>query len=435
MFPIQSIEELFNLIKRRKLIIGLIFLLGSIATVFYAKSLPHVYSSSEVIQIQSPRITDELAPSTVNGSSARRMQLIEQQLMSRGPVMEIIEQHQLYDNLPNLTDTEKVALFRSGVFIEGVAAAREGFADDGTISVLRISAEAGTPEKAQAVAHELATRTIELSENVRLAATQATLDFFLNEEQVLLAEIAEFEAEFTAYRNQNENLIAGQAEFQQIEVAALNDSLNNVSQSRIAAQRELSSLAGSDDTTRIEELNRRLENLAEQEEFFRGRLEALQEDFFNLPEVERTVAAYERRLEQYQDQLEEITAKRSEAEIGLRLEESKQAEQLQVLETAFLPEDPVRPSRRKIAAMGVVVSLMAALGIAVLLDLLRPVIRSSAQMERELGIVPAIVIPERSSVRRNRGNIIVRFFKAIINFFRRVGAISFVITVPELKKN
>lgn len=39
-------------------------------------------------------------------------------------------------------------------------------------------------------------------------------------------------------------------------------------------------------------------------------------------------------------------------------------------------------------------SLLAALGLAFALDLLKPVVRTSAQMERQLGLRPIVAIPE-----------------------------------------
>ena len=120
MGPIHTFDDIKDMLRRRFWLILLLTILGAVASVFFALSRPHVYLSSEVLQIERPRITDELAPSTVEGSSARRLQLIEQQLMARDTVLEIIAKHELFANMPALSPTEKVALFRESVTIEGV---------------------------------------------------------------------------------------------------------------------------------------------------------------------------------------------------------------------------------------------------------------------------------------------------------------------------
>ncbi|MDJ0629447.1 MAG: DUF874 domain-containing protein [Rhodobacter sp.] len=334
------------------------------------------------------------------------MQLIEQQLMARDTVIALIDAHDLFAHAPALSATEKVALFREAITIEGVAAAREGATDDGTISVLSISAEFGSPEKAQAVAHDLASRTIELSARARQAQTRATLEFFIEEEQALMTAIAELEDQLATFRSENDISITGSLEFRQMEIGTINSAISDVKRSRIAVQRELNSLDTSTrrpaTANRVRELNQRLESLAEQQAFLETRALGLTQSLSTSPEVEREISIFDRRLQQYQDQLEEITARRTDAEIGYRLEENRQAEQLRILETAYLPEDPVAPSRRKIAFAGSVASLVLAIAVAFLLELRRPIIRSSAQMQRELGILPAVSIPEMARAKRRR---------------------------------
>ena len=83
MGPIRTIEELIDLLKRRWLLIVAVTVLGTLAALIYAVSKQHLYHSSEVIQVQTPMVSESIAPTIDAGSSARRLQLIEQQIMSR----------------------------------------------------------------------------------------------------------------------------------------------------------------------------------------------------------------------------------------------------------------------------------------------------------------------------------------------------------------
>jgi len=407
MGPIQSFAEFFDMLRRRAWLLLVLTALGTGWSVLFALSLPHVFASSEVIQIESPRITDNLAQTTVNGSSARRMQLIEQQLMARDAILATIGKLGLFDDLPDLTTAEKVDLFRKSVSIEGVAAAREGGTDDGTISILRISAQFGSPEKAQAVAHELAARTLQLSASARRDQTRATLEFFVSEETVLTDAIVDLEKEIAAYREQNDIAMTGTLGLRQVELTSMNDAISDLERSMITVQRELDAIdtqsQRSATVRRVKELDQQLATLREQRAYFDQRAQDLQNALSNSAEVERRTRIFERRLNQYQDQLDEISARRSEAEIGNRLEMNRQAERLEILEAASLPDDPVAPSRRKIALAGVISSVFGALVIAFLLDLRHPVLRFSAQMEREMGFLPAVSIPTLKPVKSQVG--------------------------------
>ena len=416
MGPIHSFDDLFDLLWRRRLIIGFVTMIGSVASILFALSQPLTYASTEVIQVERPTVTDELAPTTVAGSSARRLQLIQQRLTARDTIVEVIEKFGLFDHLPALSEAEQIGLFRESVSIEGVAAAREGAVDDGTIAALSIRAEFGSPEHAQAVAHEMATRTIALSAAARQEKSRAALDFFLQEEEALEQAITSLEQEVAEFRSQNAISTTGRIEVQQPELSTLNDAILTVERSKIALERELALI---DQTSvrpatqrRQDELNRQLLVLEEQGAFLNQRLAEVRDALSASPEVESRINIFERRLEQYQNELEVISSHRRDAEVGYRLEQNRQSETMSILESATLPDDPIGGARKKIAMAGGLASLMLAFGIAAVLDMCRPVIRSSAQMQRELGLLPAMSIP---AFRVKRDSLLKRLVLGLFN--------------------
>ena len=74
----------------------------------------------------------------------------------------------------------------------------------------------------------------------------------------------------------------------------------------------------------------------------------------------------------------------------------------EVLETALPPIYPVSGSRKKIAMVGGIASLMAGIGLAFVAEMMKPAIRTAAQMERVLGVRPVVVIPVVASRRERR---------------------------------
>ena len=155
---------------------------------------------------------------------------------------------------------------------------------------------------------------------------------------------------------------------------------------------------------RIRQLNSQIDSLQDEKNALAGQGERIRASIRRTPDVEVVLKAYDRRLEDLQDQLAGIVRKRAEAETGERLEVNQQAERFEVVENARMPEYPISPNRKKIAAMGAVASAGLALGFAFLLEMLFPAIRSVAQMQRQLDLRPVVAIPHiRTRAERRMG--------------------------------
>jgi uncharacterized protein involved in exopolysaccharide biosynthesis len=422
MIPIYTFDDFIDMLRRRAGVIITIILLGSIASVFGALSMPHVYRSSEVIQIKLPKITNSLAPSTVEGSSVQRLQLIEQQLMARGNLVEIIEKYGLYSDLPALRMSEKVDLLRSSVTITGVAGPQgEGRmtprisvmgvttpqdGDGARISVMTFTVEMGDPADAQALAHEFAERTRTLSAAQRREQTREALEFFQQQEENLIREIAKVEAERVDFRVANDLSLEGSLVFRRAEIAGLNEAIlaldREIIDTRLARDRANPEARAATIAREQADLDAALESLTTQRDVLAEQREALIASLQNSPEVDRELARFERRLAQLQGQLEVITARRNEAEVGFRLEADERGEKLTTLEEAELPEYPVASDRKKFAAAGGMVSVALAFIVAFLLELRRPVVRSAERMMRETGLMPVVSIPDLSPREKRR---------------------------------
>jgi polysaccharide chain length determinant protein (PEP-CTERM system associated) len=155
--------------------------------------------------------------------------------------------------------------------------------------------------------------------------------------------------------------------------------------------------------------------LQEQKSSLVERKARLEESIRRTPEVEVALNALYRRQTALQAQYGEIVRKRTEAETGEKLEVNQQAERFEVVENAVAAEEPVSPDRMKIVVLGSGFSLALALGIAFLVEMLRPAIRSTAQMERKLELRPVVAIPRirTQSERRRRVGYAVLFLLLI----------------------
>lgn len=409
MGPIFSMADFLDMLRRRVGVISAVIIAGCFGSLIWAVSVPHVYLSSEVIQIEQPQISDELANSTIESSAARRLQLIEQQLMAHDNLVKVIKQFGLYGDASKPGISEKVSLLREAITITGVAAVREGFSDDGAISILTITAKMDSAENAQAIAHLFADQTRALATTQRQLQTRETLAFFEEQERAVQAEIAALDAALADFRSANDISIEGSLDFSRSELGSLNDALLTLDREIISAELALENIDRSGNTRAAtvkreeDELERLLASLGTQRQLLLDRRAALSASIETRPEVERTLAEFERRTTQLRERLSDIAIRRSEAEVGFTLESASRGERFTTLEEARVPEYPVSMSRKIRLLLGIAAATGLALIAAFLLELRRPVIRTARQMQRETGLLPVVSIPETRNPKKRKG--------------------------------
>lgn len=400
MGPIQSIEDFVAFLRRRATLLTLIIGVGCVLSVIYALRQPHVYQATSVVQIQTAKIADTLAPTTVATTPERRLQTVEQQVFARDNILALIEQHGLYAEL-DLTDLEKVTRFRELTRLNWIESADAVTLRDRLISGFNLSVQAGSPETAVAVTNQMIDQMVSLAKEGRLERTQTTLEFFIEREAVLTEEVEALQARIARLKAENELTISGGLEFRRIEISSLQEALLDIERGQLALQAELERLESGEQLRvterRMEELRTEIANLESQRSVLRARMAALATELEALPEIEQEMSLLEERLARLQDQQAEALRNRADAETAHRLELSDQAERLVVIERAVPPDYPIGPGRKMLAAQGGVLSVVLAFGLAFLLELRRPAIRTAAQMEREVGLLPVVEIPHFAS--------------------------------------
>lgn len=402
MGSLQSVQDVIDALSRRARLITALFLAGCLLSLIVAAMQKHSYRAFEVIQIQAPKVAAELAPSVVDGFSVRRLQLIQQQVMSRDTVLDLINTLGIYQDLSGLTDAERVALFRESVQVAGVAAARIGISDDGTVSVIRVTAEMPDPIQARDVAHQVAQRTIELGKESRLEETRETVEFFRLQEAALKNQIVDLEEEISEYRNKNDVSLAGAIEQRRSEISSINQAILEIDQQVVELRQSVLISSENQDSSRVERRNsndarKEITTLLQRRGVLQKRVSELSASIETTPEVDRQMNAYSRQLQALQNQLEETAEKRSDAEMSYHLVQSSQSGRLAVIEAAEVPEYPFTRSRKMSAIMGAVASMFAAMAFVLVLEMRNLAVRNADQMESLTGLRPIVTIPSLAS--------------------------------------
>lgn len=136
------------------------------------------------------------------------------------------------------------------------------------------------------------------------------------------------------------------------------------------AAREQATLAASRLEAQIESARARADLLAGQLSSLRAGIGQLRGQAARAPQLEKQLASLQRDYEAARTKYEELRTQLLSAQVVENLEGGQQAERFTLLEPPLPPEYPVKPSRKKIVAAGFGGALVAALGVAWLLELL-----------------------------------------------------------------
>lgn len=91
--------------------------------------------------------------------------------------------------------------------------------------------------------------------------------------------------------------------------------------------------------------------------------------------------------------MEAATAKYSAAQLGEALEKNQQSEKLEVLEQPTVPQEPIKPNRRKILAMSFALAFAAGAGLTFVLELIDKTLRRSSDIYRIVDSDLVVLVP------------------------------------------
>jgi tyrosine-protein kinase Etk/Wzc len=413
----QSLGEVVAALRRRAWVILVVTLIGCVFSVFYALGQAKVYEATAVVQIEDSRVSDTVAGAVATTNNAsRRLQLIEQRLMSRDNLLRIMEKHNLFNEVPNRALVERIYLMRTAARIEEIVTPSPVYSAGGNApSGLMITVALTDPQKAADLANELMASVIEQSRDRSVTRARETLEFFATEEARVSGQIEAQEARIAQFKKANADQLPAGVSDLRTQLASLRATDLELDQQII----EIETAAG---RQRSDVTQRQIALMQEQKALIAQRVSELETLIAGAPDVERDLNRLEREMVKLQDQYSVITRRMAEAEMGQALQDRQATGRFEVLETALVPEAPVSPSRKKLAMMGGVASLLAALALAFVLELMNPAIRNAQQMERLLGVEPVVAIPVVSN-RRDRMWNGLRFVATGFGLFALIGAL------------
>lgn len=213
---------------------------------------PNTYQSTATILIEDPEVPPGLVPTTVTTFAARQVQYINQRVMTRTNMAQIIEKFDLYAEerkyLPTLLLVEDV---QQSVSIGVVDAQIAGPGGQEVKSMIAFSVgfEHEDPSTARQVANEIV--SLYLAENVRARTEQTaeTSQFMQAEVDRLDGEVREIESEIAKLKQENEGRLPEQSAMNfsfiqrvESEIAEIDRQLDSQNDTKIILQAQLAQL-------------------------------------------------------------------------------------------------------------------------------------------------------------------------------------------------
>lgn len=473
MGPIQTISDIGSMIRRRLPLILAIMIPGALMSLYLAVSSPQVYESSAVIQISAPAVGGSGQQNTLPAS--RRVQLIEQWLMVRRNLLEVIARHGLFADAPHLSDNEKVDLLRRSARIESVLAPGQRDEVGGQLAAIVITASASDAATAAAIANDFADNVLNRDRSDRQARLTEARAFLEAEESRLRSELSDQDRAIADFSALNEGALPASQEFQQAELSRiaeaeallerdimtlererlaiqsgtsgdgrspsliqqLRNAENELAQARLTLgpnhpeirrlQDEIAKLSKGGNPDLAPSLQRQLDlidtqlaQMQAQSQDIERRRQRIEADRQRMPQVARELDGMVRDQQRMQDRYAEASRRLASVEAEQLLFNNNQTEQLVLLEPAVAPEYPTLSSRRKTAVLGLFASIALAMGAAVASELARPVLRSPGQFQRATGIEPMITLPyhpapgDRAAAGRRRALVIAMLLAGVL---------------------
>ncbi len=398
MGQIQSIEEFISLLLRRRWLILVVAVLGTLLAAIYAKSRPDTYETAAVIQVEGAAVQDPNAAAG-DGGSAATLQIIEQRLTTRENLAAVIERHKLYEDMPMSMD-RKIQLLRTSVSFQGVdSAAGQVYGQGRTLSAILVFARMGEAELAARIANDFAQGILDQSAANQRSRADQNIVFFQQEADRIGQEIAAVEAQVSAFQAENSSSLPTVREARRDELGNVESELRQFEQDKLTLQGEAEQINAKrtlreTDRRALDDIAARTGVLDVQINSTRQRRDEIEAELAASPDADRVLAGYERQLDQLQTQQSAANARLTQSQTDARLADLQQSERFSLLERATIPETSMGGSNKKLVVAGALGSLIAGLGLAFILDLMFPIVRTAAQLERQLDLRPVVTIPE-----------------------------------------
>ena len=438
------LNHLPAILWQRKLVIIASFLLLTLAAIIAAYSLPTMYRSEATLLVQSQELPRDIVDAPATEIIDRRIARIRERVLSRGDLIGLIEQYDLYSDerksQPMSTIVEKMREATTVGALEGA----KGDSKQGSNTIaFNMAFDYPDPGKAQAVLQSFVNRFLQMDTADIEDQASLTVRFLTDQAGKLQAQISQIENQITTLKARNGATLTGgtmlglpdtgsysgqiaalEAQNRQLMAQARRPTAANpmlveaeaalaaaqarysdshpdvvAAKERLATVRSMVQAGGQSSEMaiiqdQINANNAAIAALSRSRNEALARAQAQAASQARAPVILEEAMQLENRASGLREQYREVANNLLRAQNSARLASEQRAERLSLVEPPSLPDTPESPNRPLLIAAGAVLGLGLGFVLALGLELLARPLRSPAQIENMglpvLGVVPTI---------------------------------------------
>jgi len=420
-----------------------------------AFGLPRTYRSTATLLVQSQDLPTTIVDSPTNGAVEQRIARIREQVLSRGDLIQLIEQDDLYPSERRSQPLSKIIEKMRHATSVGALSSDIGQQSGTQNNTIAIAMSFDYPDagKAQAVLQSFVSKFLTMdSQDVEDQAT-LTVRFLQDQASKLQNQISDIEGQLTALKARNGAALASSGMPPMIDTGSFSaqiaqlqnenrqllaqsrhpangsDALGSAEAALAAAQaqysdshpdviaakervKELRQMARSatPDQTLQEQIagnNASIRQLMEQRDATMARANAAVAGSARAPAILEQAMQLENRATTLRNQYQQISENLLKAQNSARMATEQRAERLSLVEPANLPDRPYSPNRPLLIAAGAAAGLFLGLLLALGIELVNRPVRSPRQLEQldvpVIGLVPLIKSKPQARAKGVRG--------------------------------
>lgn len=440
--PAWMINYLPIILWQRRYYVLTCFLVMLMLGVVAAFGLPRTYRSTATLLVQSQDLPTTLVDSPTNGAVEQRIARIREQVLSRGDLIQLIEQDDLYPRERRSQPLSKIIEKMRHATSVGALSSDIGQQSGTQNNTIAIAMSFDYPDagKAQAVLQSFVSKFLTMdSQDVEDQAT-LTVRFLQDQATKLQAQISDIEGQLTALKARNGAALASSGVPPMLDTGSFSaqiaslqnenrqllaqsrrpgdrtDALSSAEAALAAAQsqysdthpdviaakervKELRQIMGSatSDTTIQDQIagnNAAIRQLMGQRDAVMARANAAVAGSARAPAILEQAMQLENRASALRTQYQQISENLLKAQNSARMATEQRAERLSLVEPANLPDRPFSPNRLLLIAAGAAGGLFLGLLMVLGIEFVNRPVRSPRQLEQldipVIGLVPLL---------------------------------------------
>lgn len=419
------------------------FVILSLIGVITAFMLPTLYRSTATMLVESQDLPTDIVSAPGTGEIEKRIAKIREQVLSRGDLISLIEQNDLYASERRSKPMSYVVdKMRKATTVGALAGdiGQTGASKESTIAI-QMSFDYPEPAKAQTVMQAFATQFLQMDSNEIEDQANLTVRFLQEQAGRLQTQIQAIESQITALKTQNGMVLAGgggpafmdtgsytaqitslENENRQLvrtaksggtdsQLAAAEAALAQAqatysdrhpdviaAREKVAILKRVGANAGPAATSLVQEQiqanNAAIAQLRAARDALVNRASAAAAGQARAPAIMERASQLENQANALREQYKTVAGNLMRAQGGARLANEQRAERLSLVEPPSLPDQPQWPNRPLMMGGGAAAGLGLGFLLALLIELLNRPMRSPAQVQSMglpvLGVVPIL---------------------------------------------